>query len=283
MVYRDYWALAQWYSHYGGLLGFENLFVISHGADQRIADICPRASIITVPRDDLNYFDRVRAGLMNKLQASLLNIYDWAIRVDTDELICLDPDKFEGFPELFGSCKKAAVFGLAFELVEVASDAPLAAQQSVFSNRKNAIFTGKYSKAFAVCDETELFLHGVRLQEGQETSYPFQVPEGVYLAHLKFSNTEALRVSNEHRKDLGGRELHRGPAQMWYEADETAAEVFSNIENFPHADWSDASHRAHSVVSKRPKWNPRGGIFRARPVTFEERTTLPTWFKDIYG
>ena len=56
MVYRDYWALSQWYAHYGRLVGFDNLYVVAHGADPEIAQICPRASVITVPRDSLEGF-----------------------------------------------------------------------------------------------------------------------------------------------------------------------------------------------------------------------------------
>ena len=51
MVYKDYWALSQWYLHYGRLVGFDNLYVVAHGADPEIARLCPRATVITVPRE----------------------------------------------------------------------------------------------------------------------------------------------------------------------------------------------------------------------------------------
>ena len=34
---------------------------------------------------------RMRAQLLNSIQDGLGVIYDWVIRTDTDELICLDP------------------------------------------------------------------------------------------------------------------------------------------------------------------------------------------------
>ena len=61
MVYRDHWALSQWYRHHARLLGVENLYVVAHGADPEIARLCPGASVITIPRDDLSSFDRTRA------------------------------------------------------------------------------------------------------------------------------------------------------------------------------------------------------------------------------
>ena len=33
MVYRDYWALRQWYRHYGDLVGAQNLYIVAHGPD----------------------------------------------------------------------------------------------------------------------------------------------------------------------------------------------------------------------------------------------------------
>ena len=45
MVYKDYWALSQWYAHYGRMLGFDNLYIVAHGADAKIASLCPRATV----------------------------------------------------------------------------------------------------------------------------------------------------------------------------------------------------------------------------------------------
>ena len=71
MVYRDYWALDQWYRHYAKYLGAENLYVISHGMDPEIAKICPQASIINIPREQLKNFDSVRLRVINGIQSGL--------------------------------------------------------------------------------------------------------------------------------------------------------------------------------------------------------------------
>ena len=82
MVYRDYWALSQWYAHYSRHLGSEHLYIVAHGHDPRVSELCPRANVVTVPRDDLSGFDRVRGHLLNGLQDGLGAIYDWVIRTD---------------------------------------------------------------------------------------------------------------------------------------------------------------------------------------------------------
>lgn len=92
MVYRDHWVLAQWYAHYGRMAGHENPYVVSHGYDAAVQKICPRASVITIPRDDLAHFDLERSHLLNAFQNGLGRPFDWVIRTDVDELVCLDPD-----------------------------------------------------------------------------------------------------------------------------------------------------------------------------------------------
>jgi len=71
MVYRDYWALSQWYAHYSRHLGSDHLYIVAHGHDPKISELCPRANVVTVPRDDLAGFDRVRGHLLNGLQDGL--------------------------------------------------------------------------------------------------------------------------------------------------------------------------------------------------------------------
>ena len=68
MVYRDYWALSQWYAHYGKHLGPQNLFVIAHGPDPEIARLCPQASVIAIPRDGFAHFDKSRSRMLNGIQ-----------------------------------------------------------------------------------------------------------------------------------------------------------------------------------------------------------------------
>ena len=218
MVYRDYWALAQWYMHYGHHLGFQNLFVVSHGFDPTIAQICPQASIITVPRDELEWFDRTRANLLNGITSGLNQIYDWVIRTDVDELICLDPAQYAGFGDFFSKCSEGAVFALGFDIIQRENDADMKDGQSVFDNRTGAVFGGAYSKAFAVCDGTQLLLHGVKLPKRHLEHYLFQLPTGVYLAHIKYANVEALAVSNEHRIEIASHAAKGMPGGLWCNA-----------------------------------------------------------------
>lgn len=149
MVYRDYWALDQWYRHYAKYLGAENLYVISHGVDPEIARICPEASIINIPREELKNFDRVRLRVINGIQSGLGNLYDWVIQTDADELVCFNPNTYSSFEEMFKTTKAPALFALGLNVAEVQGDTPLKPSDMALGHRSTACVTGNYSKAFA--------------------------------------------------------------------------------------------------------------------------------------
>lgn len=283
MVYRDYWALEQWYMHYGRLLGYDNLFVVAHGADERIAQICPKASVITVPRDELEWFDRVRANLLNGIASGLNQVYDWIIRTDTDELICIDPALHSSFADFFSKCSEDAVFALGFDIIQRESEAELTDGQSVFDERDGAVFGGAYSKAFATCDATQLFLHGVKLPRNQLADYPFQLPRGVYLAHVKFANIDALASSNEHRVEVAKISAKGMPGGMWRKAHVYAEARFNWIEQHAERAWNDAVDQAYTQINDTPKRMTQGNVLRAASIQFDFKTTLPEWFKKQYG
>lgn len=283
MVYRDYWALEQWYAHYGQHLGFDNLFVVAHGHDPKVAEICPKASIVTVPREDLEWFDRIRANLLNGITSGLNQIYDWVIRTDTDELICLDPALHAGFADFFSKCTEDAVFALGFDIIQRETDTDLTAGQSVFEARTGAVFGGAYSKAFAVCDNTQLFLHGVKLPRKHLADYPFQLPRGVYLAHVKFANIDALAASNAHRVEIAAIEAKGMPGGMWRKADVYSEARFNWIEQHPELEWTEAEAKAYTTILETHKRMPKGNVLRAASLQFDFKTTLPDWFRTQYG
>lgn len=192
MVYRDHWALSQWYMHYSSQLGAKNLFVIAHGRDDKIQNICPEANVITIPRDELDRFDYVRAKIMNDFHSTLTDEYDWTIRTDADELICLDPSHYSSFVELLSKRWGPAVFALGFELVEEQGQTPVPMDTCVFNERTAALFTGHYSKAWAFRQDARALRHGMEVGKKRASGANFAMPEGVYLAHLKFADTAAL-------------------------------------------------------------------------------------------
>ena len=235
MVYRDHWALSQWYMHYGRLLGFENLYVIAHGRDDEISEICPNAKVVTIPRDNLDRFDGARSEILNEFQISLTQTYDWIIRTDADELVCLDPNHYSSFQALFSKRWGPAVFALGLEVAEQIGDTPVDMNIPVLSKRTAAMFSGHYSKAWTVNSITRLMRHGVAVASAKGTAMP---------------------------------------GAAWRDPQKTDKKFFRKFETFPKLGWERARQQAYEKLSRDPIREPGTGIVRARSHRFHNTTTL---------
>ncbi|MEP5155219.1 glycosyltransferase family 2 protein, partial [Planktotalea sp.] len=259
-------------------LGFENLFVVSHGADPKIAELCPKASVITIPRDTLEFFDRNRANLLNGIHAGLSNVYDWIIRTDADELICYDPDLYPDLPSAISANAEAPVLtALGFELFESNADTALT-EQPTFSQRTNIAFSGHYSKAVAARRAIDFSLHGIRVAPRKLESYPFTMPKGFYLAHLKFANSDALHASNDVRMQVANSEGDGLPGAGWGKADEDTIKLCRTFWDKPEKTWHAAEEHAFDTLSIKPTRKPQNNLIKTRALKLNYRTTLPEKF-----
>lgn len=280
MVYRDYWALAQWYTHYSRHIGPSNLYIVAHGSDPKIAEICPKASIITVPRNDLSRFDGRRGEMLNAFQNGLLASYDWVIRTDVDELMCLDPAHYKTFGALFSQHKTPkALFSLGIEIFEDIKDSPLSDDGFVLKTRKSARFSGHYSKAWAVRERVDLVRHGVKTLSRRMANFEFTLPKGVYLLHLKYANSKALEISDNHRALVANGSEKGLPGNAWRDAKTKSDKMLRTSRACPHQPWEDAMAEAYNALAKDPLRGGEKNIVRARSIRFETRTSLPEWFQ----
>ena len=279
MVYRDHWALAQWYAHYARMVGAENLYVVSHGYDAAVKSICPKASVITVPRDDLTHFDLERSHLLNAFQNALGRSFDWVIRTDVDELICLDPDVYPTLADLLRDQSANALFALGMNVVEVPGDIVLSSGAAALSNRTNAEFSGHYSKAWVRRRGTALMRHGVWVKPRKVLQFPFVMPRGVYLAHLKFANIRELELSNRHRIAMASSDALGLPGKSWRYAEKKAEAFRRKFIAKPHVDWATGEAQAYADL-QTPKRSVAEGLVQVRSLQFKFRTRLPAWFAD---
>jgi hypothetical protein len=281
MVYRDYWALAQWYRHYGKHLGPRNLYVISHGYDAEIQKICPEASIITIPRGDLKNFDRVRVRLINGFQSGLNNLYDWVIQTDADELVCFNPSTYGSFQELFEATKAPALFALGLNLAEVKGDTPLTPEDSALAHRRVACVTGNYSKAWAVRKAIPLRWHGVFCGYRKTADFPFEMPDDVFFVHLKHANSEALKDTNAVRQSVADSVGTDWNVNGWARPDFHADRFFRKLAKAKELPWDEAVAFGYSQIRDNPVRDPERGIVKPPFINYVCRTVLPDWFGTV--
>lgn len=283
MVYKDYWALSQWYIHYGRLVGFENLYVVAHGHDIEIGRICPKASIITIPRDDLEGFDRKRARILNSFQDGLGLSYDWVIRTDADELVCYDPAIYLDLSDVLGRSTENFIFGLGLNVSESIKDCLLSPNQMALGHRKNATFSGHYSKAWAVKRGTSLWRHGIWTGKRKIDRIKFNMPVGVYIAHLKYSNVAALEDVNTVRIEVATTEGCGLPGSSWRDADLDADRFYNRFSALRVEKWKQAKDSAYKMITDCPVRDGEENVLRSKSVVFENRVILPDWFATRFG
>ncbi|WP_234988734.1 glycosyltransferase family 2 protein [Tropicibacter naphthalenivorans] len=279
MVYRDYWALSRWYAHHARFLGAENLYVVAHGADPKIAQICPGASVITVPRETLEGFDRVRAEMLDGFAAGLHKVYDWVIRLDADELLCVDPLVFPDLHAAFAAQDVPVVTALGFDVAEMAGDAPIK-DGPVLAQRRQIAFSGHYSKAVAARRPIPFQLHGVRVALKRLESFPFHMPRGLFLAHLKYANLAAVEEGNRVRMDIASGEGTGLPGLGWKHADEDALKFYETFGGKKVFDWERSEQHAYDTLSVKPSRVERFNLVKARALKLVHRTELPARFGD---
>lgn len=281
MVYQDYWALKQWYRHYGGHLGHRNLYVISHGYDPEIQRICPDASIITIPRGELKNFDRVRMRVMNDIQSGLGNLYDWVIQTDADELVCFNPNTYGSFTELFKATSAPALFALGLNLAEVEGDAPMEGDASALAHRNVACVTGNYSKAWAVRKSLPLRWHGVFCGYRRTERFPFEMPDDVFFVHLKHANSEALRVTNAVRQSVAESVGEDWNVSGWAQPDFHAKRFYRKMAKAIDLPWGEAVALGYEQIRDNPIRDAKRGIVKPPFINYVCRTVLPDWFKTL--
>ena len=279
MVYRDYWALAQWIKHYSDQIGIENLFIVAHGNDEKVNEIAKGANIWTIPRDTVERFDRRRNKMLNGFQSGLLQFYDWVVRTDADELICPDPARYANLCDVLASQSSDAVFAMGLNLFEDFGDLEIDDDTSVFKTRSAAIVTGNYSKAWAVSADIPLMRHGVKIGCGEDLTHGYMFPEATYLVHLKFANIAALTEANETRKSIARSGFPGVPGLGWRKADLHAKRFFDTANDMPQTAWSEAVEGARLAILSDMKYSEKDGVIRSPGIPYIYRTKLPDWFR----
>ncbi|WP_170549921.1 glycosyltransferase family 2 protein [Ruegeria atlantica] len=252
MVYRDYEMLARWCDYYGDMLGRENLFIVSHGADPRHREIAQGCNCITVPREPVANFDTWRFEMLHRFVQFLSSSYEWVIRTDSDEFIVADR-AYGTVPEILQRQDVPFAFALGLEVFQHESEKELT-PDPITAQRRYGLVLARYSKAFAVRNGMRLENHGVHINPRGSSSYTVNMPEGLYLLHMRMCSN-AVHQAHRDRKIM----MKNAP-RSWKNLDKWERIILDHIA-LGQVDDSDA-HLSHvrNVQSNRhrPAWYRRG-------------------------
>jgi len=162
-VRKDDFFLDIWVRYYGRLLGRENLYVMLDGDDwQTEVDLSGVNVSLMEGRSghriaDNERFIKAHWDLLTALQGQ----YDFFVRGDCDELVCVDPQSGRSFHE---AIQDAADVGYRYtkgiEIVEVPGETPLDPSKPLMAQRSVGAISKLYVKPNIVSGPTELTIGG---------------------------------------------------------------------------------------------------------------------------
>ena len=197
MGYEDYDMLHRWCRQYSDLVGAQNVFVVSHGNDDRHREIAANCNFIGIPHTGLARFERTRNVALNGLIRFLESYYDVVIRTDVDEFVFFDPECYSELSEIFETAEADAWFAVGFNIFDAPDKPPLGRSPRFSEEQPLCQISTEYSKAVAVRNGVFLGYHGAR-DDLRDDASRMTMPRGLFLAHAGLIESDRLtrRYSN---------------------------------------------------------------------------------------
>jgi hypothetical protein len=253
MVYQDYQALTRWVKHFGGLFGNENLYVISHGGDDKHDEIAEGCNMMQLPRNDMKRFDFVRSRKLANIRRRIEDAYDVVFQLDADELLFFDPR----------------------HTFTISGEAVFALGMNVYP--EGVRFSGHFSKAVATWGENTLNRHGVQFP--CERDYVPEVSRGLYLVHTKYTYIDELIATNLVRKNIVDNDVESVTDFTWKNPQKTALRRFAELETLPWGEWDDEVERLFQTIVTQPKVLANARTVVAPHYESDARVNLPEWIR----
>ncbi|MEO0634355.1 MAG: hypothetical protein AAFY52_09570, partial [Pseudomonadota bacterium] len=182
MVWRDYWLLERWIENAERHVPRDNIYVINHGQDPRVAEIAAGCCVMPLPRDKIDEtLTQRRWELISGVASGLNGFFDYVVATDVDELLVVNR---EGVSlEAFLAQQETAdgVYGaVGLNVMPIADDAARA-DAPVLTRYPMARLSPQYSKP-VVTSGAVRYTRGGHGVWGQE----FDVHAALSLVHLHY-------------------------------------------------------------------------------------------------
>ena len=153
-VRHEEYFLTKWISHYGAIVGRQNLFVVIDGDDwvPKVDLTGISVEVVTgAPRQRIRN-DRWIAKEMSARANALRKRYAHVIRGDVDEYVVIDPDSGLGWHDAFTELgDQGYIFAMGVDVVQSANESPaLDRAAPILGQRRHGFVADRYSKPFVI-------------------------------------------------------------------------------------------------------------------------------------
>jgi hypothetical protein len=145
IVYNESVNLPIWVKYYGGLFGYENLYVLDHGSDDGSTTGLGAVNVIKVPRKG---FDEVeKTSILTSFQAGLTSAFDSVIVSDCDEIIAPDPARYRDLNDYIARMEGNYVNAIGIDILHIITEElPLDLSRPIMSQRSVGRFNAPACK-----------------------------------------------------------------------------------------------------------------------------------------
>ncbi|KMK67527.1 glycosyltransferase family 2 protein [Puniceibacterium sp. IMCC21224] len=277
MVRNDPFFLRAWLRHYGGTLGRENCYIISHGREDEVRGTAQGANIIGIPGDTHQNFDMKRWRLLNGVAAGLRGYYDHVIVGDVDELVIVDPDSGMNLLQfLEKSPLRRVLTPLGLEVIHRLDIEPEPISDQIIGPRRYVRLAPHYSKPCILSMGTKIARGGHYTQSDK-----LNTPDALYLLHLKFCDFEnyikVMDQRNAVAREAGAVE-DTSIGRHWFA--EARGEDLALFEGFKQLQMQQGFDLKWLRKRMHKSWKPRGdtGFWQFGRPEFDHQYCLPERF-----
>jgi hypothetical protein len=208
MARNDDFFLERWIMYYGTQLGFENLYIILDGTDQKKPKLTDKATIIVIEKTPgkVAEADKRRIDIISKFTVDLFQKYDLVIGTDADEFLLVDPNCNKTLAEyLSGLSIKNSVSGLGLDVGQKkGTEQALDYNKPFLLQREYALVSSRYTKASVLSKPLKwgAGFHRVR-------NHNFRIDKNLYLFHFGCVDLQIIESKLKNNDMLeGGWERH---------------------------------------------------------------------------
>ncbi|WP_163847720.1 hypothetical protein [Pseudooceanicola aestuarii] len=282
MVWKEEFFLRLWVQYYGGLVGRRNLYVISHGADARTAEIAKGCNLIVIPRDPPDaHFDDTRWALLSDVASGLVRIFDRVVVGDVDELMVnLAPDQslLDRLEAVQGSITAPAGYELFPQ-----DDALIDEDRPFLQQCFKGVLSGTYSKPCILTEPARISAGG----HGSAT-WP-QIDPMLALLHLRFLNTREQVTRRAQRKAIAdqataGSDRDQGAfLRGWRRAEQIRDKIAHQFNSAPEISSAEAPGRVGAILDDARQRKNGIHSFNLRKVRENDvRLVLDPRLRDLF-